>query len=104
MYATPQANGISVSWEEIPAHQQRGCITGYRLYLQKKDGRAAPDVYGRYLVKTDVIRMCRGWRVEGREGETPPKNSVWSRSHRAAARAGSRIQPAPSATDPSKLV
>lgn len=58
MYATPQANGISVSWEEIPAHQQRGCITGYRLYLQKKDGRAAPDIYGRYLAKTDVIRMC----------------------------------------------
>uniref|UniRef100_A0A8B9ZCC3 Fibronectin type-III domain-containing protein n=1 Tax=Buteo japonicus TaxID=224669 RepID=A0A8B9ZCC3_9AVES len=39
MYATPQANGILVSWEEIPAHHQRGCITGYRLYLQKKDGQ-----------------------------------------------------------------
>uniref|UniRef100_A0A663EXA8 Interleukin 12 receptor subunit beta 2 n=1 Tax=Aquila chrysaetos chrysaetos TaxID=223781 RepID=A0A663EXA8_AQUCH len=34
MYATPQANGISVSWEEIPAHQRRGCITGYHLYLR----------------------------------------------------------------------
>ncbi|XP_074893438.1 interleukin-12 receptor subunit beta-2 [Buteo buteo] len=45
MYATSQANGISVSWEEIPAHHQRGCITGYRLYLQKKDGQAAPNVY-----------------------------------------------------------
>uniref|UniRef100_A0A8C4U719 Interleukin 12 receptor subunit beta 2 n=1 Tax=Falco tinnunculus TaxID=100819 RepID=A0A8C4U719_FALTI len=52
MYATPQANGVLVSWEDIPAHHQRGCITGYRIYLQKKDGQAAPDVYSRYLVKT----------------------------------------------------
>uniref|UniRef100_A0A8C4UDB8 Interleukin 12 receptor subunit beta 2 n=1 Tax=Falco tinnunculus TaxID=100819 RepID=A0A8C4UDB8_FALTI len=49
MYATPQANGVLVSWEDIPAHHQRGCITGYRIYLQKKDGQAAPDVYSRYL-------------------------------------------------------
>ncbi|XP_055671748.1 interleukin-12 receptor subunit beta-2 isoform X1 [Falco peregrinus] len=45
MYATPQANGVLVSWEDIPAHHQRGCITGYHIYLQKKDGQAAPDVY-----------------------------------------------------------
>ncbi|KAM6305522.1 interleukin-12 receptor subunit beta-2 [Aegotheles albertisi] len=44
MYAAPWANGILVSWEEIPAQQQRGCITGYQIYLQK--GREeAPDVY-----------------------------------------------------------
>uniref|UniRef100_A0A8C8AZS5 Fibronectin type-III domain-containing protein n=1 Tax=Otus sunia TaxID=257818 RepID=A0A8C8AZS5_9STRI len=45
MYTTPWANGILVSWEAIPAPQQRGCITGYRIYLQKNDGQAAPEVY-----------------------------------------------------------
>ncbi|XP_054688928.1 interleukin-12 receptor subunit beta-2 [Grus americana] len=45
MRTTPRANGVLVSWEAIPAHQQRGCITGYRIYLRKKDGEAAPDVY-----------------------------------------------------------
>ncbi|XP_026710295.1 interleukin-12 receptor subunit beta-2 isoform X2 [Athene cunicularia] len=45
-YTTPWADGILVSWEAIPAPQQRGCITGYRIYLQKNDGRAAPRVYG----------------------------------------------------------
>uniref|UniRef100_A0A672US84 Fibronectin type-III domain-containing protein n=1 Tax=Strigops habroptila TaxID=2489341 RepID=A0A672US84_STRHB len=50
MYTTLQANGILVSWEVIPAHQQRGCITGYHIYLQKKDSQVDPHVYGRYLV------------------------------------------------------
>ncbi|KAM7106598.1 interleukin-12 receptor subunit beta-2 [Ciconia maguari] len=45
MYTTPRANGVLVSWEEIPAHQQMGCITGYHIYLQKKDREEAPDVY-----------------------------------------------------------
>ncbi|XP_076196083.1 interleukin-12 receptor subunit beta-2 [Aptenodytes patagonicus] len=45
MYTTPWANGILVSWEEIPAHQQMGCITGYHIYLQKKDREEAPEVY-----------------------------------------------------------
>ncbi|XP_074762103.1 interleukin-12 receptor subunit beta-2 isoform X2 [Athene noctua] len=45
-YTTPWADGILVSWEAIPAPQQRGCITGYRIYLQKNDGQAAPQVYG----------------------------------------------------------
>ncbi|XP_074731894.1 interleukin-12 receptor subunit beta-2 isoform X6 [Strix uralensis] len=45
MYTTPWANGILVSWEAIPVSQQRGCITGYRIYLQKNDGQAAPEVY-----------------------------------------------------------
>ncbi|XP_069718207.1 interleukin-12 receptor subunit beta-2-like [Phaenicophaeus curvirostris] len=44
MYTTPQANGIFVSWEAIPAHQQRGCITGYHIYLHKKDREDASDV------------------------------------------------------------
>ena len=76
MYTTPQANGILVAWEEIPAHQQRGCITGYHIYLQKKDGQVAPDVYGRYLVKTDVMRTHCGQRVEGRAREMPSESSV----------------------------
>ncbi|XP_010214717.1 PREDICTED: interleukin-12 receptor subunit beta-2-like, partial [Tinamus guttatus] len=45
MYPTPQTNGILVSWEEIPANQQMGCITEYNIYLQKKDSKAAPEVY-----------------------------------------------------------
>ncbi|XP_009954705.1 PREDICTED: interleukin-12 receptor subunit beta-2-like, partial [Leptosomus discolor] len=45
MYTTPRANGVLVSWEAIPAQQQRGCITAYRLYLQEKDGQVDPAVY-----------------------------------------------------------
>ncbi|XP_074008545.1 interleukin-12 receptor subunit beta-2 [Numenius arquata] len=45
VYATPRANGILVSWAPIPAHQQRGCITGYHVYLQKKDREEAPAIY-----------------------------------------------------------
>ncbi|XP_064311848.1 interleukin-12 receptor subunit beta-2 [Phalacrocorax carbo] len=45
MYTTPRANSILVSWEEIPAHEQMGCITGYHIYLQKKDREEAPDIY-----------------------------------------------------------
>uniref|UniRef100_A0A8C0EP93 Fibronectin type-III domain-containing protein n=1 Tax=Bubo bubo TaxID=30461 RepID=A0A8C0EP93_BUBBB len=52
MYTTPWANGILVSWEAIPAPQQRGCITGYRIYLQKNDGQAAPEVYSRVSSKS----------------------------------------------------
>ncbi|XP_063201253.1 interleukin-12 receptor subunit beta-2 [Chroicocephalus ridibundus] len=45
VYATPRANGILVSWEAIPARHQRGCITGYRIYLQDKEREGAPAVY-----------------------------------------------------------
>ncbi|XP_051481457.1 interleukin-12 receptor subunit beta-2 [Apus apus] len=45
MHITPQANGILVSWEEIPAHQQRGCIVGYHIYLQKRGQEEAPTTY-----------------------------------------------------------
>ncbi|XP_065529135.1 interleukin-12 receptor subunit beta-2 isoform X1 [Lathamus discolor] len=45
MYTTPHANGILVSWEAIPAQQQRGCITGYHIYLQKRDSQADPRVH-----------------------------------------------------------
>uniref|UniRef100_A0A8C6JU37 Uncharacterized protein n=2 Tax=Melopsittacus undulatus TaxID=13146 RepID=A0A8C6JU37_MELUD len=45
MYTTLHANGILVSWEAIPAQQQRGCITGYHIYLQKRDSQADPRVY-----------------------------------------------------------
>ncbi|XP_053929375.1 interleukin-12 receptor subunit beta-2 isoform X2 [Cuculus canorus] len=45
MHTTLRANGILVLWEAIPAHQQRGCITGYHIYLCKKDREEASDVY-----------------------------------------------------------
>ncbi|KAM6080826.1 interleukin-12 receptor subunit beta-2 [Theristicus caerulescens] len=45
IYTTARANSILVSWEEIPVHQQMGCITGYHIYLQKKDREEGPDVY-----------------------------------------------------------
>ncbi|XP_050163393.1 interleukin-12 receptor subunit beta-2 [Myiozetetes cayanensis] len=45
MLSTPWATGVLVSWEEIPVPQQRGCITGYHVYLQSKDSRGDPQVY-----------------------------------------------------------
>ncbi|XP_077641659.1 interleukin-12 receptor subunit beta-2 [Lonchura striata] len=46
MFATPWASGVLVSWEEIPAPQQRGCITGYHIYLHRRDGQGQPEVHG----------------------------------------------------------
>ncbi|XP_050568219.1 interleukin-12 receptor subunit beta-2 [Cygnus atratus] len=45
MYTTPQTNGVLVSWEDIPSHQQMGCITGYNIYLRKKDSKVAQAVF-----------------------------------------------------------
>ncbi|XP_063022371.1 interleukin-12 receptor subunit beta-2 [Melospiza melodia melodia] len=45
MFTTPWASGALVSWEEIPAPQQRGCITGYHIYLHRKDGQGQPEVH-----------------------------------------------------------
>ncbi|XP_059709528.1 interleukin-12 receptor subunit beta-2 [Haemorhous mexicanus] len=45
MFTTPWASGVLVSWEEIPAPQQRGCITGYHIYLHRKDGQGQPEVH-----------------------------------------------------------
>uniref|UniRef100_A0A8C3KHU3 Fibronectin type-III domain-containing protein n=1 Tax=Calidris pygmaea TaxID=425635 RepID=A0A8C3KHU3_9CHAR len=61
VYTTPRANGILVSWAPIPAHQQRGCITGYHLYLQNKDREEAPAVYGRCLVETEARWVAQCW-------------------------------------------
>uniref|UniRef100_A0A8C2TU69 Interleukin 12 receptor subunit beta 2 n=1 Tax=Coturnix japonica TaxID=93934 RepID=A0A8C2TU69_COTJA len=44
VYARPQANGILVSWEEIPPQQQKGCITWYKIYLQRKASDVDPNV------------------------------------------------------------
>ncbi|XP_074731888.1 interleukin-12 receptor subunit beta-2 isoform X3 [Strix uralensis] len=82
MYTTPWANGILVSWEAIPVSQQRGCITGYRIYLQKNDGQAAPEVYSRYLVKTNVMCVCCRWGIEEEEGRCLRKAPVQPGSHR----------------------
>ncbi|XP_039567479.1 interleukin-12 receptor subunit beta-2 isoform X2 [Passer montanus] len=45
MFTTPTASGVLVSWEEIPAPQQRGCITAYHIYLHRKDGQGQPQVH-----------------------------------------------------------
>ncbi|RMC08801.1 hypothetical protein DUI87_15052 [Hirundo rustica rustica] len=45
MFATPWASGVLVSWEEIPAPQQRGCITGYHIYLHRRDRQGQPEVH-----------------------------------------------------------
>lgn len=65
MYTTPQTNGVLVSWEDIPSHQQMGCITAYNIYLRKKDSEGAPAVYGRCLVKNDEVCTCCALRGEG---------------------------------------
>uniref|UniRef100_A0A8C5T538 Fibronectin type-III domain-containing protein n=1 Tax=Malurus cyaneus samueli TaxID=2593467 RepID=A0A8C5T538_9PASS len=45
MLAAPQDGGVLVSWEEIPAPQQRGCITKYHIYLQRRDGQSQPVLH-----------------------------------------------------------
>ncbi|XP_023788036.1 interleukin-12 receptor subunit beta-2 isoform X3 [Cyanistes caeruleus] len=46
MFATPWASGVLVSWEEIPAPQQRGCITAYHIYLHRSSRQGQPEVHG----------------------------------------------------------
>ncbi|XP_062353328.1 interleukin-12 receptor subunit beta-2 [Cinclus cinclus] len=45
MFTTPWASGVLVSWEEIPAPQQRGCITGYHIYLHRRDRQGQPQLH-----------------------------------------------------------
>uniref|UniRef100_A0A8C4VXJ4 Interleukin 12 receptor subunit beta 2 n=1 Tax=Gopherus evgoodei TaxID=1825980 RepID=A0A8C4VXJ4_9SAUR len=37
VYTAVKGDGVWVSWEEIPGHQQMGCIISYNIYLQKKN-------------------------------------------------------------------
>ncbi|KAM9129464.1 interleukin-12 receptor subunit beta-2 isoform 2-T4 [Pangshura tecta] len=46
VYTAVKGDGVWVSWEEIPAHQQMGCIISYNIYLQKKNSEEGPKVYG----------------------------------------------------------
>ncbi|XP_019383967.1 PREDICTED: interleukin-12 receptor subunit beta-2 [Gavialis gangeticus] len=43
--ATVEADGAWVSWDEIPDHQQMGCITHYNIYLQNRNAEVAPKLY-----------------------------------------------------------
>ncbi|KAM4896371.1 interleukin-12 receptor subunit beta-2 [Sylvia borin] len=45
MVTMPLANGVLVSWQEIPAAQQRGCITAYLIYLHRRDRQGQPEVH-----------------------------------------------------------
>ncbi|KAM9129461.1 interleukin-12 receptor subunit beta-2 isoform 1-T3 [Pangshura tecta] len=45
VYTAVKGDGVWVSWEEIPAHQQMGCIISYNIYLQKKNSEEGPKVY-----------------------------------------------------------
>ncbi|CAM5135689.1 unnamed protein product [Eretmochelys imbricata] len=45
VYTAVKGDGVWVSWEEIPGHQQMGCITSYKIYLQKKNSEEGPKVY-----------------------------------------------------------
>lgn len=67
VYARPQANGILVLWEEIPPQQQMGCITWYKIYLQRKASDVDPNVGG-YLVINNVMCKCCLLRGGGGEG------------------------------------
>ncbi|XP_039340969.1 interleukin-12 receptor subunit beta-2 isoform X3 [Mauremys reevesii] len=46
VYTAVKGDGVWVSWEEIPGHQQMGCIISYNMYLQKKNSEEGPKVYG----------------------------------------------------------
>ncbi|KAH1165990.1 interleukin-12 receptor subunit beta-2 isoform X2 [Mauremys mutica] len=45
VYTAVKGDGVWVSWEEIPGHQQMGCIISYNIYLQKKNSEESPKVY-----------------------------------------------------------
>nr|XP_033771418.1 interleukin-12 receptor subunit beta-2 [Geotrypetes seraphini] len=38
-------NSVLVSWEDIPANQQMGCIISYKLYLKKRNSETVPKVF-----------------------------------------------------------
>nr|XP_060628637.1 interleukin-12 receptor subunit beta-2 [Anolis sagrei ordinatus] len=43
--ATKEEGRILVFWEEIPFHQQMGCIVNYRIYVQKRPSNYTSKVY-----------------------------------------------------------
>ncbi|XP_025027522.1 interleukin-12 receptor subunit beta-2 [Python bivittatus] len=45
MNVTVGDGSILVSWREVPAHQQMGCITSYKIYLQKQLFSVPPEVH-----------------------------------------------------------
>ncbi|KAJ7424873.1 interleukin 12 receptor subunit beta 2 [Willisornis vidua] len=45
VFPTPRGSGVLVSWEEIPAAQRGGCITGYRVYLRSEGSQRRPQAY-----------------------------------------------------------
>ncbi|XP_059583906.1 interleukin-12 receptor subunit beta-2 isoform X1 [Alligator mississippiensis] len=45
VYATAEADGARVSWDEIPDHQQMGCIASYNIYLRNKNADVVPKIY-----------------------------------------------------------
>ncbi|KAM7047036.1 interleukin-12 receptor subunit beta-2 [Acridotheres tristis] len=45
MFTIPRAGGVLVSWEEIPAPQQRGCITGYHIYVHRRARQGQPELH-----------------------------------------------------------
>ncbi|XP_014746564.1 PREDICTED: interleukin-12 receptor subunit beta-2 [Sturnus vulgaris] len=45
MFTIPWARGVLVSWEEIPAPQQRGCITAYHIYVHRRARQGQPELH-----------------------------------------------------------
>ncbi|XP_063154160.1 interleukin-12 receptor subunit beta-2 isoform X2 [Candoia aspera] len=45
MNVTVKDGSILVCWKEVPEHQQMGCITSYKIYLQKQFFSVLPEVH-----------------------------------------------------------
>ncbi|XP_029474286.1 interleukin-12 receptor subunit beta-2 isoform X2 [Rhinatrema bivittatum] len=77
-------NSVSISWEEIPANQQMGCIINYKLYLQKQNSDSVPkvfEIHGETFTQPYVVESipagipCNIWMTGStEEGESPRGN------------------------------
>ncbi|XP_030062042.1 interleukin-12 receptor subunit beta-2 [Microcaecilia unicolor] len=77
-------NSVLVSWEDITANQQMGCIISYKLYLQEQNSNSAPKVFE---IPSETFRkpyileripagvVCSMWMTGSTEaGESPRGN------------------------------
>uniref|UniRef100_A0A674JT91 Fibronectin type-III domain-containing protein n=1 Tax=Terrapene triunguis TaxID=2587831 RepID=A0A674JT91_9SAUR len=102
VYAAVKGDGVWVSWEEIPGHQQMGCITSYNIYLQKKNSEEGPKVYvihketsrNSFLIKNlqHGVNYVLWMTASTMAGESPigneelvylenPANSTWAKKY-----------------------
>ncbi|XP_068948913.1 interleukin-12 receptor subunit beta-2-like [Petaurus breviceps papuanus] len=61
--ATAGKGTASVTWDEIPAHRQMGCLVRYKIYLQELRSQSPPHVFEIPYEAANTSRLIQGLRL-----------------------------------------